>query len=132
MIGSIREQLDSLPEARIDERHIYRQREGMEGTTYRQRVYGNLLIPVVVLTEVPENHGMSVTNCVEHLAADVLARMPGADPVWIEHYPPRGSLPESFDRVDVQRGEAPRWTHLDRDGAMALIALAEAGWRRTA
>jgi hypothetical protein len=46
-------------------------------------------IPVIIATELDENHNTSVTNIAEYLAAEVVAQqIPEADGmfVWIEHY----------------------------------------------
>ena len=90
---------------------------------------------VIVLTEVPENHGTSVTNFVECLATMIVAEL-GLDPVntiIIEHYPERGdewhSFPETWDLVlpDWVKGIAkvPRtrhmWKSLTRAQAYQLI-----------
>lgn len=91
----------------------------------------------VILTELPQNEGTSVTNFVEHLATQVLRQL-GFDPlntIIIEHYPERGSkfnpLPESWDLVlpDWDNGIAkvPRdhhlWQHLTRQEALKLIGV---------
>lgn len=51
--------------------------------------------PVIIATELPNNPGTSITNLVEYLAPEIIAkhvphRFEAAEPVvWIEHYPPR-------------------------------------------
>lgn len=66
---------------------------------------------IVVMTELDDNPGMSVTNAAEIIATDVLnILLPGVDPeamTWIEHYPPRGDahslrLPETYDLVRMR------------------------------
>ena len=60
---------------------------------------------VFILTEPPDNEGTSVTNWVEHIAADLLTQY-GFDPsntVIIEHYPIRGTFsqfPEVWSVVE--------------------------------
>jgi hypothetical protein len=60
--------------------------------------------PVVVCTELPSNEGMSITNAVEQIAAEVIHahRLP-TPLVWIEHYEygARGTPddPATFDLV---------------------------------
>jgi len=85
---------------------------------------------VVVMTQLEENKGTSVTNASEIIATTVLRDLlPKADPdiiTWIEHYPPRGDvrdrMPETYDLVmlrydgdkfqmDRRDGQHP-WKHL--------------------
>jgi hypothetical protein len=74
---------------------------------------------VVMMTELEDNPGMSVTNAGDYVANEVTKTLlPNADPdliVWLEHYPPRGTSsfpsPESFDRVFF-RYDGQRW-HYD-------------------
>jgi hypothetical protein len=63
---------------------------------------------IIMMTELADNPGTSVTNACEMVATEVLLTMlPKADPdliTWIEHWPPRGLgtravLPETFDFV---------------------------------
>ncbi len=72
---------------------------------------------IVVITELPENRGMSVTNCCEFLAAYV-ANSFNVDPnkvVWVEHYPERDGLDETFDLVELRwRHTAHGWTVIGR------------------
>jgi hypothetical protein len=89
-------------------------------------------LPIVVLTEPNENPGPSVTNTIEQLGAEVLARylpeQDGLEPpfVLIEHYPdrqPRGIdarwhdpfFDETFDLVTFAHcSPRPRWAGLRR------------------
>lgn len=75
----------------------------------------------VVLTELPENKGTSVTNFVEHLATLVYHRYledtPIENIVWVEHYPwSRFLQRETFDQVKMDwDGKAfshPQWKYL--------------------
>lgn len=52
------------------------------------RVYRNDQWDVVILSELPDNPGRSVTNAIEVLATIMLARLrvPWRKVVWIEHY----------------------------------------------
>jgi hypothetical protein len=78
----------------------------------------------VVLTELPDNPGTSVTNCVQQLATQLLpqvAQFSRPDPIdprailWLEHYDrsPQNSFPETWDLVhldwDGARYHSPRW-----------------------
>lgn len=91
-------------------------------------IIGNL----VIATEHEDNEGTSITNMAEYLAPRVCYAYQ-VDPqnlIWIEHYPERGNkwmhrpIPESWDRVNFDRAEAPDgmmrflhpdWKHLDLD-----------------
>ena len=55
----------------------------------RARVFGAGAAPVVLLTELADNDGTSVTNGVETIAAQLcdFYRLDGADVVVVEHYP---------------------------------------------
>lgn len=100
------------------------------------------LRPVVVLTEPPDNPGMSVTNAASRLAAEVLAAhgFEGRLPVFIEHYQDgmRGTPedPQTFDLVTFRSHAlskhpalrrptwyigAPKWSPLDRGRVEALV-----------
>jgi hypothetical protein len=80
---------------------------------------------VIVMTQLPDNKGLSVTNGAENIALEVMETyLRQADPdiiTWIEHYPPRGNsvsvrIAETFDRVnmkfDGKRFHINNWTHL--------------------
>ena len=83
---------------------------------------GNTL---VILTELPDNPGTSVTNCVEKIATKVLKefRLDWHDITWIEHYPAasRGfDKKPSYDLVEFDwnwlgRAEHPKWLHLTEE-----------------
>ena len=88
--------------------------------------------PVVILTELAENSGPSVTNALEALCAQLCDALglDANDAVWIEHYgaAPADGLPERFAAVNfgsiVWRGtwqmRAPRWSALSRAQVEAL------------
>jgi hypothetical protein len=100
---------------------------------------------VVVLTEPPDNEGMSVTNAAEEIAAAVVLAnaLPTSRTVFIEHYEDgaRGmpSDPATFDLLTfsaddpepvlragewrVELGE-PSWSALDRATVEALVGEA--------
>lgn len=78
---------------------------------------------VVILTELEENLGTSITNFYEHLATIIyetrLKPMPVENVRWLEHYPYSSLLKaETYDAVilkyDGKRFHSPRWTHLAR------------------
>jgi hypothetical protein len=95
---------------------------------------------VVVLTETPNNRGVSVTNAVEHIAEMVMSlpllqeKRPD-EIVWIEHYLQRGKygdIEETWDRVElkwefregnwhVTAGVDPRWQQLNRTEVSRLL-----------
>ena len=133
----------------IDTRHRF---HGLHttGGVCRIRVYRPAgFPPVVIATELPENTTTSITNMVEELAAEVLARyledrMGQERPfLWIEHYP--GSVSggvreaDTYDLVTFpdyrpsQRLEAgrwrvrfdePEWRRLSRDQVERMIGEA--------
>jgi len=76
--------------------YLYEYR-GYQGCTSscRIQIFGRPgVVPIVIATELPSNHGTSVTNMAEYLAAEIIAkhfpqRFEEEVPVcWIEHYPP--------------------------------------------
>ena len=97
--------------------------------------------PVVVVSELPDNPGTSVTNAIEQIAAEVMYAhcfAMGRAPVFVEHYPPRvtGGRDETFDLVvfanydvrDVMRCGiwhkeigSPTWKPLDRCTVEVLV-----------
>lgn len=75
----------------------------------------------VVLTELEENNGTSVTNMIEHLATEIkklfLRDISIENICWIEHYPEtKYRKKETFAKVmmewDGDKFSHPRWKHL--------------------
>ena len=95
--------------------------------------------PVVIVSELPDNPGTSVTNAIEQLAAEVMdAHDLESVPVFVEHYPPAatGGREETFDLVaedhhevrEVVRGGvwrkelgSPTWKPLGRWAVEDLV-----------
>ena len=99
---------------------------------------GYTLIPmglaaIVILSNLPGDIGLSITNGIEGAASEAYRRhlMPKhITPdkiVWIEHYPQTHLRDEGFDRVfmcwDSQKEHftRPQWSHLGRDGLQNLM-----------
>ena len=84
---------------------------------------------LVVVTELPDNPGTSVTNMAENLATDV-CRSRKISPhklLWVEHYPERGiDLPETWDEVFFDFDWTnisffnPRWSRTSKGFGEAL------------
>ena len=92
--------------------------------------------PVVVITELPENKGMSVTNAIAQIIPELekAFELP-AGTVFVEHYPDRrpvgskdGTLEESFDEVQLMDGEdgqvRPQWRRLDKEKFFRVLGTA--------
>ncbi len=97
--------------------------------------------PVVIVSELPDNPGTSVTNAIEQIAAEVMDAHSLAlerVPLFVEHYPPEatGRGEETFDLVVFGHHEArtvvrggvwrkeiglPTWKPLDRHAAEVLL-----------
>ncbi len=97
--------------------------------------------PVVIVSELPDNPGTSVTNAIEQIAAEVMDAPSLAlehVPVFVEHYPPEatGRAEETFDLVvfghhevrEIVRGGvwrkeigSPTWKPLDRRAVEVLL-----------
>jgi hypothetical protein len=99
----------------------------------------------VIVTELPENSGTSVTNAAETIAT-LVVRQYGLDPahtVWVEHYPDRHPLQarceqvydanpdlpsiydESFDLLtfewDGEGAHHPKWTRITPEAALDAL-----------
>jgi hypothetical protein len=91
--------------------------------------------PVVVLTEIADNPGASVTNASEHIATELRSRfalLRSTDPIWIEHYNGESYTPDLFapDRFGTitftydkerQRYRAPEWRVLASPELQSLL-----------
>jgi len=88
---------------------------------------------VVMLTELPDNPGVSVTNAYEYIATKIV-QQESLSPfriIWIEHYPPQKYCrEETFDLVTLEWDEGlsgrwtashPDWFCITRECAAALI-----------
>jgi len=73
---------------------------------------------VVVITELPDNPGTSVTNAIEYIATCVMHdyKLDPRTTTWVEHYPGQADRPETWDVVTFEWiGNAvicattPRW-----------------------
>ena len=92
--------------------------------------------PVVIATELPENESTSITNIVEELAVDVLARYladrAGQERpfVWIEHYPASASAglreTDTYDLVTFPDYHVRR----EMRGGRRRVRFGEPNWRR--
>ncbi len=128
-----------------DYAHAFRGPSGVRSAC-RVRIYlpdeeGEALgdAPVVVISELPDNPGTSVTNAIEQIAAEVMhAHALGRVPVFVEHYPPEavGGRDETFDLVvfahyevrEIVRGGIwrkevgpPTWKPLGRRAVEVLV-----------
>ncbi len=145
--------IDAAPTLTHDYVHRYRGYYE-DGAVCRVRIFRPAgLLPVLLVTELPENQNTSVTNMAEYLAADLLirhfsAQKPGAPaPVWyVEHYP---HAPEdarrpgnSFDVVAFARWTPepsyvfghgrmklglPSWHPIGEDELAALVGMPKGG-----
>lgn len=72
----------------------------------------------VIVTELPQNRGTSITNFAEHLATQVCNefKIPKNSLIWIEHYPANRLRPAIWDLVTFKRVEevfkSPQWRPL--------------------
>ena len=78
----------------------------------------------VTFTELNHNEGTSVTNMIGDLASMIYNKFFSDIPIdnitWIEHYPERGDIEESFDIVrfekwDGKRFSQPKWKRIRKD-----------------
>lgn len=84
--------------------------------------------PVVVITELPDNHGVSVTNAIELIVVQLasLFSLPGGT-LWIEHYTDRrdgihddDTWGETFDVVRLDIG-TPKWLRPEEGALFAWL-----------
>lgn len=90
------------------------------------------LVPVVIVTELPESAGVSITTMAEYLAAEVVARyfperFEEDEPVvWIEHNPTGTRKRSTFHLVSFSS-----WTpHIVTVGQQRRVRVGAASWRR--
>ena len=111
-----------------------------DGGRCRIRIYQeDGCAPVVICSQLSDNHNTSITNMVEYLAAEIIEEHDLPTPhVWIEHYPEHeGEIGEyslvkfsSWDPIEVCLGGvwrrclgSPRWLALDAEEARGLAAI---------
>lgn len=91
------------------------------------RIYEHQQKQVVIATELPDNTGTSITNCVENLAAIVIETF-GLDfrrMIWIEHYP-KPSGEDTFDFVSFKVSLTPSKIA----GGASIAELVSPQWKR--
>lgn len=84
----------------IDEIFHYKVKANSYPAQCRVRINSN----VAIATEIPDNMGMSITNAAKEVAMQVCQyyEIPMPELIWIEHYPPKAEINESFDLVKFQ------------------------------
>lgn len=84
------------------------------------KLYDNDRGSIVILTELPDNPGQSVTNAAEEIATKAVGDFnlnPQAT-VWVEHYPERRTIKHGRELVADKEEWAEvtfKWTHLSND-----------------
>ena len=84
---------------------------------------------VVILSEIPQNTGTSVTNLVEQLAGRVVRHygLASSRCLWVEHYERDHVLDDDFSLVTFAPGERgelfayPAWSPLRRETVVGLV-----------
>jgi len=118
--------VDSWPEPVSDRRcHAANPWEGRAPTWYRERIWHTAAGLVVLVTEIGDNPGMSITNNAENIWRQI--RQQWSYALVVEHYDRRSypggrNLPESFDLVDMVGGRV-RWTSVEPGWVAEQIAL---------
>ncbi|MGB3298592.1 MAG: hypothetical protein WBA76_10015 [Phormidesmis sp.] len=80
-----------------------------------------------MVSELPDNPGMSVTNAAGALAMQVCQyyEIEPQKLIWIEHYPEEPTHEETFDRVtfsfDSGRLADPQWRRIAKEEAHQLL-----------
>lgn len=117
---------------RIDTIHHYQHpTTHRDGAHCRLRIYDNDAGAVVILSELADNTGISVTNTAEELATEIarLYHLTPATTTWIEHYGPfsysDGRRDETFDEITFtwHNGIAsrPDWHRLTVTELLAIL-----------
>jgi len=91
-----------------DERYMYR------GGHYRVRIFHapGAVRPVVIVSELADNPGRSVTNSWPQLAQGIMADFRlGDDVTWIEHYPAHDRWAARYDLVNMDKATV-QWRHV--------------------
>ncbi len=107
----------------IDEIFHYKVKANSFPAKCRVRINSN----TVVATELLNNQGMSITNAFEEVAMLVCQfyKIPIAQLVWLEHYPQRADINETFDTVEFQTVHNcpanPIWKPISRTKVEELI-----------
>ncbi len=89
---------------------------------------------IVLMTELPDNEGTSVTNCAEHLATKIreqyLADLQIQNIIWIEHYPKNkknGNFEDTYDLVNLKWDGAefysPSWEPISFNPAILEMRI---------
>lgn len=99
------------------------------------RIYNTETGAVVILSELADNPGISVTNAIEQLATEIAKRyaLNPKTTTWIEHYGPFSYYPqdgddpnyETFDKITFawrdNIASAPQWKRLSQEQVQALL-----------
>ena len=118
---------------RIDTIHHYQHpTTHVDGAHCRLRIYDNDAGAVVILSELADNTGISVTNAAEELATEIarLHRLTPDTTTWIEHYDRNSyrhadDMQETFDDITFTwrngAAHAPQWTRLTATELLAIL-----------
>ena len=93
----------------------------------RLRIYNHSNVTTVIVTELPENEGRSITNDAEKIInlACQKYELCFNDVAWLEHYPytPRCEIrgEESFDLVQLTAQGSPIWKPIKIEEVKELI-----------
>jgi len=114
----------------LDVIHQYKPyRSGIEAHC-RLRVYEHQGSTVAVLSEPPDNPGMSVTNAAEWLLPRVAQQygLP-AETIWIEHWQRQQGEPDTYDLITLTSSGSPAWRRLSATELAELLpADTEPAW----
>ena len=107
----------------INPQFVYK--SGISPMSYcKVEIYSNVIHDryVVVMTELPDNPGMSVTNAVEVVVENIYNTVKELEGVtmdkisFVEHYFHEGNIPETYDLVTFNSNwtsfSSPEWKHL--------------------
>lgn len=96
--------------------HVYHR------TICRVRTYINKDKKYFIITELNENQGESITNCIEHLIKSLIKQgYAKSDDIFIEHNQKILFMDEEFDEIELDELDNPKWYRRTKKEVMAWI-----------
>lgn len=91
-------------------------------TICRVRIYENKGNKYLIISELDENQGPSITNSICYLIRSLIKQgYAGPLDTFIEHYPKCAFMPEEFDKIEFDDLNSPQWIKQKKETVMLLI-----------
>ncbi|MDJ0723764.1 MAG: hypothetical protein QNJ38_01470 [Prochloraceae cyanobacterium] len=108
----------------------FKNAEILKKSKCRLRIYRNKRQVTVIVSEVPDNEGRSITNGVESIITHGCKKydIDFDRVIWLEHYPEEitssnEKIDECFSRVHLQSNKNPYWENYSKEQAERLIGM---------